>query len=190
MARCCHDFTPAGLGRLPGWNHSPATPCPTTPTTARDPSDQEVPAPQEPDEPIRDAGPSGGAPGGLAEPGEDAAPTDLHAFGSATKPRDPRLGKDIDPNPDGTVGPEPKDPPWPNGASTFGDVEKSGLTGHYHRIVAGTRMTAGLRVIADGRDAGGPASETHHTIFPVEQMPFPTFVERFQGLGWSHAGKR
>jgi hypothetical protein len=190
MARCCDDFTPDGLGRLPGWNHSPAGPCRPTPATDEGPADDQGPAPEAPEEPIRDAGPSGGAPGGLGLTGEDAAPRDLHAFGSTTKPRDPRLGKDIDPNPDGSVGPEPKEPPWPNGASTFGDVEQSGLTGHYHRIAAGTRMASGLRVIADGRDVGGPASETHHTIFPVEQMPFPAFVDRFQGLGWAHAGKR
>ncbi len=190
MARCCYGFSRSGLGILPGWNHSPAGPCPTAPVTTPSPTEEPAPGPEPTDEPPRDAGPQGEPSGGLPLTGEDAAPTDLHAFGNRTKPRDPRLGTDIDPNPDGSVGPEPKEPPWPDGASTFGDPEKSGLTGHYHRIVAGSRMAAGLRVIADGSEIGGPQPETHHTIFPAEQMPFQNFVDRFQGLGWSYAGKR
>ncbi len=179
MARCCHDFSPVGLGRLPGWDHSPALPCPINITpggtgSSEEPRDAGVP-------PAAGVGPSAG---------EDAAPTDLHAFGNRAKPRDPRLNIDIDPNPDGTVGPEPKEPPWPSGASTFGDPDRSGLTGHYHQIVKGTRMAAGLRVIADGRDVGGPAPETHHTIFPSERIHFQEFVDKFQGLGWAYAGKK
>jgi hypothetical protein len=189
MARCCYNFSPSGLGILPGWNHSPAGPCPTSPTTTPSPSEEPAPGPGTIGEPPRDAGPPG-LPGGLPLTGEDSAPTDLHGFGNRSKPRDPRLGIDIDPNPDGSVGPEPKEPPWPDGASTFGDPEKAPLTGHYHRIVAGTRMATGLRVSADGSDIGGPQPETHHTIFPSEQMPFQTFVDRFQGLGWAYAGKK
>ncbi|MGH3990828.1 MAG: eCIS core domain-containing protein, partial [Pseudonocardiaceae bacterium] len=41
MARCCYAFSPAGLGRLPGWSHSPAGPCPTTVT----PGESEGPVP-------------------------------------------------------------------------------------------------------------------------------------------------
>ena len=43
MARCCYNFSPSGLGILPGWNHSPAGPCPTSPTTT--PPASEEPAP-------------------------------------------------------------------------------------------------------------------------------------------------
>jgi hypothetical protein len=197
MARCCYNFSPSGLGILPGWSHSPAGPCPPAPTPvlpseepAPEPGQSEEPAPEQSGE-ARDAGAPGEPPAGAGPlGGQDTAPTDLHAFGNRSKPRDPRLGIDIDPNPDGSVGPEPKEPPWPDGASTFGDPEKAPLTGHHHRIVAGTRMTTGLRVIADGSEAGGPQRETHHTIFPVEQMLFQDFVDRFQGLGWAYAGKR
>ena len=188
MARCCHDFSPAGLGLLPGWNHSPAGPC-TIPMTVGEPSPSDEPA----QEPPRDAGvPIAGVPADEtgASTGSDTAPTDLHAFGNRTKPRDPRLNTDIDPNPDGTVGPEPKNPPWPAGASTFGDPSKAPLTGHYHRILSGTRMATGLRVIPDGSEVGGPHGETHHMIFPAERMPFQDFVDKFQGLGWGYAGKK
>lgn len=190
MARCCNNFSPSGLGILPGWNHRPADPCPAAPSSSGGPSEDE-PATGPATEPgPRDAGAP--LPGGLPSPsGEDAAPTNLHAFGNTTKPRDPRLGIDIDPNPDGvTVGPEPKTPPWPNGASTFGDPDKAPLSGHYHQIVAGTRMAEGLQVMADGRDVGGPHGETHHTIFPIRSMPFPELVSKFQGLGWTYAGKK
>lgn len=186
MARCCWAFDPSGLGIMPGWKHAPAPPCPEEPTAVPEPA--EGPAPGASAEPPRDAGtPIAGV---TPTTGEEAAPTDLHAFGNRTKPRDPRLNIDIDPNPDGSVGPEPKVPPWPNGASTAGDPEKTRLTGPYHRIVAGTPMASGLRVIADGSDVGGPRGETHHTIFPSEQMPFSSFVDKFQGLGWTYAGKR
>jgi len=194
MARCCDRFSPAGLGRLPGWNHAPAGPCPTTvapggPGPAGGPTVGGGPGGQTPDTGLDRPGGAEG-PGSQASTGEDTAPTSLHAFGNRTKPRDPRLGTDIDPNPDGTVGPEPKTPPWPNGASTFGDPDKAPLTGHYHRIPGGTKMREGLRVIADGSEVGGPRRETHHTIFPARQMPFADFVDKFQALGWSYVGKK
>jgi len=135
--------------------------------------------------------PEGAPPGASsATVGSDKAPTDLHAFGNKTKPRDPRLGIDIQPNPDGTVGPEPKTPPWPDGASTFADVARAPLTGHYHQIGRETPMTEGLRVIADGADVGGPRLETHHTIFPILAMAFSDFVAKFLALPWRYAGKK
>src|SRR6266508_6513972 len=190
MARCCDRFSPAGLGTLPGWNHAPAPPCPPRAGPAAAPPEPEPPGRQTPDPGLE-------LPGGAEEPGPPApstgsetAPTDLHAFGNLSKPRDPRLGTDLQPNPDGSVGPEPKTPPWPDGASTFGDPDKAPLTGHYHRIASGTKMAEGLRVIADGIEVGGPRDETHHTIFPARQMAFADFVAKFQSLGWVWAGNR
>jgi hypothetical protein len=124
------------------------------------------------------------------------APTNLHAFGPASKPRDPREGFDINLNPDGvTVGPEPnprsKPPGWPGGASTFGDPDKAPLTGPYHQIGSGTKMKEGLRVVADGPEVSGPSpDETHHTIFPFKKMSFADFVKKFQALGWERAGRK
>lgn len=122
--------------------------------------------------------------------GSTVVPTNVHAFGGRSKPRDPRANTDIPLNPDGTVGPEPKTPPWPNGASTFGDVSYAPLTGHYHRLASGTVLPSGLRIIPDGREVGGPHGRTHHTIFPSVKMPFQDFVDKFQRSGWSYAGKK
>ena len=51
MALCCDSFDPSGLGSLPGWNHSPARPCPST-------------------------APSPASPGGGSGPAAPAAPAD------------------------------------------------------------------------------------------------------------------
>ncbi len=195
MARCCDRFSPAGLGRLPGWDHSPAGPCPTAAAPRAPVPSGGAPVGGRPGAQTPDTGLD--RPGGIHGPaprvsmvGEDKAPTNLHAFGNRTKPRDPRLGTDLDPNPDGTVGPEPRTPPWLSGASTFGNPDKAPLTGPYHRLAGGSPMKEGIRVMADGSDVGGPHLETHHTIFPARQMPFAEFVDKFQGLGWAYAGKK
>src|SRR6267142_1610492 len=126
MAGCCHDFDRSGLGRLPGWNHGPAGPCSEDPQSASAAPGEEGPAePGSSGDGPRDAGAEPAA--GVPEAPEGATP-------GATS-------TDIDPNADGTVGPEPKNPPWPNGASTFGDVDRAPLTGHYHQIGKGTPMT-------------------------------------------------
>ena len=118
--------------------------------------------------------------------GSTVVPTDLHAFGNTTKPRDPRAGKDIDVDPDGNVG--PTDPP--TGASTFGDINEAPLTGPYHRLNKGTQLLEGIMVIADGSDVGGPHGRTHHTIFPGRRTPFTEFVSKFLNLGWRFVGKK
>jgi uncharacterized protein DUF4157 len=60
MAGCCVGFSPAGLGRLPGWNHRPAGPC-------RDAmSEQEED--DAPDAGPSDAGPSDAGPSDAEEP--------------------------------------------------------------------------------------------------------------------------
>jgi hypothetical protein len=164
---------------------SGAGPCPTTTGPGPGPGGVIGPGPGP-------GGPPQIPPAQSQPPGSDTAPAALHAFGSKDKPRDPRLGVDLDPNPDGTVGPEPQPGnDWPGGASTFGDPDKAPLTRHYHRIPSGTPMAGGLRVIRDDPIAGGPSKyETHHTIFPVITMPFSEFVNKFQGLGWTYAGKK
>jgi hypothetical protein len=132
-----------------------------------------------------------GSPGGAGPPRVAPAtvvPTDLHAFGNRTKPRDPRRGIDLTPDGDDNVGPER--PPFPRGASTFGDPAKAPLTGHFHRLARGERLADGLGVVADGSDVGGPHDETHHTIYPAEKMKFDDFVAKFQSLSWAYAGKK
>ncbi len=194
MATCCLDSSPAGLGRVPGWRHRPADPCPiplsgpSTPGTETDTEGTDV---GQPDAGIRDAGVP--LPGGVQEQGTGSSggstvvPTDLHAFGPKSNPRAPREGKDIDVDPgDRTVG--PTDPP--TGASTFGDVNEAPLTGHYHRLDQGTQLLEGIKVIADGSDVGGPHGKTHHTIFPGRRMPFDEFVQKFLLLGWRYIGKK
>jgi hypothetical protein len=88
------------------------------------------------------------------------------------------------------VGPE--SPPLPLGASTFADPFRSRLTGHYHRLPAGTPLPDGLGGVADGVDAN-PMSHhgpTHHTIFPSVQVSMEQFVELFKNLPWEYAGKK
>ena len=78
----------------------------------------------------------------------------------------------------------------PTGASTFGDPRQAPLTGHYHRVPAGTVLPEGIGVVADGVDVGGPHLPTHHTVFPTRTMRFSEFVEKFLNLPWEYAGKK
>jgi Domain of unknown function (DUF4157) len=78
MARCCDRFDPAGLGTLPGWDHSPAGPCPDTVVASGGPGPQASddggtgpgPADAGPSTPIPDAGglPPGGTGPGTSTP--------------------------------------------------------------------------------------------------------------------------
>ena len=45
LARCCDDSSDSGLGRVPGWNHSPALPCPSTTLVAEEVSHEGAPGP-------------------------------------------------------------------------------------------------------------------------------------------------
>ena len=88
------------------------------------------------------------------------------------------------------VGPEA--PAAAKGASTFADVAKCSLSGHYFLLPAGTDLPDGLGVVEDGRDVW-PASKhpaTHHTIFPDQQMSWDAFVRLIDGLPWQYAGKK
>ena len=118
-------------------------------------------------------------------------PVDLFAFGSKVKgPRPPRAGIDFFPDDQGIVGTEIANSP--NGASTFSDVTKALLTGHYFVLPAGTELPAGLDVVADGENARPDSLHppTHHTIFPNQRMSWQRFVELFEKLPWQYAGKK
>ena len=107
--------------------------------------------------------------------------TYLHAFGNKSVPRLPREGRDIEVV-DGFV--EAQAPPAPQGASTFGNINKAPLTGHYHIIPRQTQMPEGLDVIED------KPKTTHHTIFPTQRMEFKEFQQLFSNLSWEYGGKK
>jgi hypothetical protein len=137
--------------------------------------------------------PSGG--GGRGGAGAKVTPTDLHAFGGSPQgpnpgPRPVRPGTDITPNAQGMVGPE--SPPFPHGASTFGNPIKAPLTGHYWKIPKGTSLPKGFDVMPDGVDVNPTSifAETHHTIFPCVEMTFDNFNRGFLGLPWEYGGKK
>ncbi|MFC3896414.1 RHS repeat-associated core domain-containing protein [Lentzea rhizosphaerae] len=117
-------------------------------------------------------------------------PVDLHAFGNASGPRDPREGIDFEVGADGMV--IPQSGPSPLGASTFGDPAQAPLTGLYHVIPQGTRLPDGFGVVADGSDVlpGSLQPPTHHTVFPTRPMKPMEFIEGFRGLPWARAGKK
>lgn len=112
-------------------------------------------------------------------------PKTLYAFGNRQSPRLPRPDIDI------VVVDELVYPTEPiTGASSFGDVQFAPLSGHYHKIEAGTRLPSGIAVIADGRDVGGNRAPTHHTIYPNRPMPFTEFQAKFLNCGWVYVGKK
>jgi RHS repeat-associated protein len=121
-------------------------------------------------------------------------PVDLFAFGggpSGARPHpNPRIGRDIFPDPRGMLSPQSL--PLPQGQSTFANVAESGLTGPYYRLPAGTQLPSGLSVVADGKDmyARSPHPNTHHTIYNTVSMHADEFVEHIRTLGWQFHGKR
>jgi hypothetical protein len=117
-------------------------------------------------------------------------PVGLFAFGNRAGPRPPRIGIDLIPDAAGNVGPEA--PPFPAGASTFADPLQAPLTGHYHGLVRGTPLPAGLGVVADGSDvrADSPHPPGHHTIYPAVEMPADQFVRLFLSLPWLWVGRK
>lgn len=117
-------------------------------------------------------------------------PVELYAFGDRNGPRRPRPNKDLFPDPTGMIGPE-SGPPW-HGASTFADLVRVPLTGHYHRLPQGTALPDGLGVVADGADVdpASPLLATHHTVYPTTRMHVDRFVELFLNLPWEYAGSQ
>jgi RHS repeat-associated protein len=131
------------------------------------------------------------ATGDSAETGLTTTPSDLYAFGGKTTgPRLPRVGTDVFPNSSGML--EPQGPPFPQGASTFGDVEKAPLTGHYYKLPGGTQLPPGLAVHADGSDIypSSILAPTHHTIYNSVEMTVEKLLEMFKNLPWTYGGKK
>lgn len=116
---------------------------------------------------------------------------DVYAFGNASGPSGARLSDFGLSSPDETVGPySPRSPTEEiPGASTTTDPLGSGLTGHYHRLPAGTDLPEGLGIHADGADVGGLGPAGHRTIYPTAPMSYGEFQGLFQGLPWEWAGK-
>lgn len=115
---------------------------------------------------------------------------DLFAFGNKNRPRPPRVGTDIIPDVDNML--PTQAPPLPRGASTFSDPSQAPLTGHYHRLPAGTQLPSGFDVIADGLDVNPrfPNPATHHTIFNTIEMALDQFVDLFNNLPWQYGGRK
>ena len=74
------------------------------------------------------------------------------------------------------------------GASTFNDPANASVQGQYHVLSRGTVLPEGLGVVFDGGQAGTPIG--HYTIYPIRDMPFVVFVEKFLSLVWTYAGKK
>src|SRR5262245_36538092 len=96
---------------------------------------------------------------------------DLFVFGNRNGPRAPRIGLDVVASDDGIIPPDSS--PVPQGASAFADPRCSGLSGHFHRLPAGTELPVGWQITADGCDVlpESPLPETHHTLHIVVPMP-------------------
>ncbi|MDX1945769.1 MAG: hypothetical protein SFU86_10265 [Pirellulaceae bacterium] len=114
---------------------------------------------------------------------------DLFVFGNRHGPRPPRLGLDVLPDSQGWLPADTSS--MPQGASSFADPVRSGLTGHYHRLPAGTELPTGLAVTADGCDVvpESPLPETHHTIHLESPMTAEQFLAAFLGLPWEYGGR-
>lgn len=124
--------------------------------------------------------------------GHQATPTpvDLYAFGNRVGPRPPRQGIDFFPDAAGWIGPE--SPPFPSGASLFGDPQQAPLTGHYHRLLKGTLIPPFVNIVADGLDvyANSPHPATHFTMFPYQRLLAGQFVTAYLALPWHYAGRK
>ncbi len=62
-----------------------------------------------------------------------------------------------------------------HGASAYDDYDSAPLTGVGHRLAAGTVLTQGLGVVADGEEFLGNQPVGHHTFFPTRRMSFGEF---------------
>jgi hypothetical protein len=109
----------------------------------------------------------------------------LYAFGNTTGPRPPRAERDFKLDSEYDLVPIDKG----KGASLWGNVKYSGLTGHYCKIKKSTPLPFGMALIADGKDVGGPHGRTHHTIYATTPMTYFSFVSKFLSLPWEYVGK-
>jgi hypothetical protein len=126
----------------------------------------------------------------MPEPRLTVTPVDLFAFGNRSAPRPPRLSMDIVCDDQGVL---PADfSAIPQGATLFADPQQGGLSGHFHRLPAGTILPRGLAVKADGCDVIGdsPLPPSHHTLHVIEQMTADEFSSKFVQLPWEYGGRR
>lgn len=119
-----------------------------------------------------------------------ATPTDLFVFGNRRGPRAPRVGLDVLADNEGNLPPDTSQ--TPQGASAFSDPKQSGLSGHYHRLPAGTELPVGIAVTADGCDVlpESPRPPSHYTMHVVKTMSAVRFVEAFLQLPWEYGGRQ
>ena len=116
------------------------------------------------------------------------------AFGNTTKPKGPRVGRDIHVDSNGMVKSQ-AGKKFPDGASVIIDTklgENKYLSGPYHVIPEGTPMPDGLGIKRDGVDVftGSKHGPGHATIYPTRDMSIDEFKELFDSLPWTYAGKK
>ncbi|GAA1860843.1 hypothetical protein GCM10009687_30040 [Asanoa iriomotensis] len=114
-------------------------------------------------------------------------PTALCRFGGSKGPARLRLS-DLGPEPMGLVVPTSPLDEIP-GISTFTDPQRSGLSGTYWVLAAGTALPPGLDIHADGLDVGGLAPPGHRTIYAARPMSWEEFYEVDGELQWRYGGK-
>jgi RHS repeat-associated protein len=115
-------------------------------------------------------------------------PEDIYAFGNASGPKGGRpsdFGKE---NTSDEIGPYPDAGGKYSGASTLTKpgLDRTPLSGKYHKLPAGTQLPEGLGFHADGKDVGGSMSYGHRTIYPTESMSFRDFNDKVKGLPWTN----
>lgn len=118
-----------------------------------------------------------------------ATPTDLYRARNRSGVGPPRVGADVFPDANGTVGPE--QPPLPRGPSLFADLSQMGVRGHWYTLPGGTELPEELGVTADGVDVNpsSPNPPSHHTVYPTVRLAVDRFTELFLGLPWHYGGK-
>ena len=118
------------------------------------------------------------------------SPVVLYRSGNASGPAPPRKDKDIPVDQQGNV--RPFHPPllWPDGASTFADINMLKRGNPIWAVPkAVVPLSPGLAAIADGSDVGGPRGRTHHTIFTFIPMAYGAFVSAVRSLPWIRTPK-
>jgi hypothetical protein len=80
---------------------------------------------------------------------------------------------------------------WPQGKSSFDTIENAAnvVSRQTHKVPANAPLPEGLRILADGREVGGPHSKGHHTIFPTRDMPFDEYASKVKSIQSEHIGK-
>jgi RHS repeat-associated protein len=121
--------------------------------------------------------------------GGGVTPRDLYATGNAAGPtvRPKDLGvdtreEDVCPGSDPETGLL-----W--GASAFGNEGDLVTHGKVWFLPAGSSLPPDLAVAQDGKEYGGGAETSHHTIQSTRTMPFTEFLSLYRGLNWTFTGR-